>query len=111
MDYRCPLCGTDLARRKLVQAVLVRMERECSSCKRVVQLNIHWAEEVVSLLGVGTVVGLGAFAYWWQSERLALAAFGAAMLGALALPLLEQIHLRHWPRYCVRSTSTDGSVN
>lgn len=111
MDYRCPLCGTDLARRKLVQAVLVRMERECSNCKRVIQLNIHWTEETVALLGAGTVVVLGAFAYGWQSERFALAAFGAAMLGALALPLLEHVYLRSWPRYSAKSGNTDPSVN
>lgn len=109
MDYRCPLCATNLAQRRLVQAALLRMERECSGCKRVLQLNIHWTEEAVALLGLGTVVALGAFAYWWQSERLALAAFVAAMLGALALPLIERIHLRDWPRYCVRSRNTDGA--
>jgi phage FluMu protein Com len=111
MDYRCPLCGTNLAQRKLVQAVLVRMERECPGCKRVLELNIHWAEEVTASLGLGTVVVLGMFAYWWQSERLALAAFGAAMLGAAALPLLERIHLRDWPRYRARTSRNDPSVN
>jgi hypothetical protein len=75
------------------------MEIDCSHCKSRIRLNLHWAEVIVVLLGFGTFVVLAALAYALQSQRLALIAFGAAMVGALALPLLERIFLRSWPRY------------
>jgi hypothetical protein len=102
MDYRCPECGTNLGRRKLTQAVITRMEIECSGCKSEIRLNVHWVEEIVVLLSFGTIVVLAAFAYWFQSQGLVIAALGAAMLGALALPLLEKTYLRTWPRYAPR---------
>lgn len=83
----------------MTQAVLVRMERECSQCKSPLRLNVHRAEEIAVLLSFGTVVVLAAFAYWFQSQGLVVTALGAAMAGALALPLLEQTYLRTWPRY------------
>jgi len=103
MDYRCPLCGVDLGKRRIAQAVVVRMETECAQCKSVIRLNVHRAEEIVVLLAFGTVVALAVLAHRWQSHGLALAAFGAAMLGALALPLLERTYLRHWPRYAPKA--------
>ena len=99
MDYRCPVCQASLAKRKFTQAVVVRMERDCPHCSSIIRLNIHRAEEIVVLLSFGTVVALAAAAYRLQSQGLALAAFGAAMAAALALPLLEQTYLRNWPRY------------
>jgi hypothetical protein len=75
------------------------MEIECSHCKSGIRLNVHRVEEIVVLLSFGTVAALAAFAYWFQSRGLVLTALGAAMLGALALPLLEQTYLRSWPRY------------
>ena len=99
MDYRCPVCGTNLAKRRITQAVVVRMEMECSHCKSVIRLNVHRSEEIVVLLSFGTIVALAAFAYLFQSQSLVITALGAAMLGALALPLLEQTYLRTWPRY------------
>jgi hypothetical protein len=102
MDYRCPVCGANLGRRKLTQAVVTQMETECSGCKSEIRLNVHWVEEIVVLLSCGTIVVLAAFAYWFQSQGLVIAALGAAMLGALALPLLENTYLRTWPRYAPR---------
>jgi hypothetical protein len=99
MDYRCPACTADLGKRKLTQAIVARMETDCSHCGRTIRLNIHRAEVVIVLLNFGTIVVLGASAWWFQSDRLALALFGAVMLGALALPLLERTYLRKWPRY------------
>ena len=105
MDYRCPACRADLGKRKLIHSIIARMEMDCPHCGRTIRLNIHRAEMAVVLLNFGTIVVLGAFAYWLQSHGLALALFGALMLGALALPLLEQTWLRTWPRYAmVRST-------
>lgn len=99
MDYRCPICGTNLGRRRLSEAIVARMAVECSHCKNVIRLNIHPAETVIVLLIFGTIVVLAAFGYWFQSRGLMLFVFGAAMVGALALPLLEKICLRSWPRY------------
>jgi hypothetical protein len=102
MDYRCPVCGANLGRRKLTQAVVAKMDAECSGCKSEIRLNVHWVEEIVVLLSFGTIVVLAGFAYWFQSQGLVIAALGAAMLGALALPLLENTYLRTWPRYAPR---------
>ena len=75
------------------------MEIDCSHCKSTIRLNVHWAEEIIVLLSFGTIIVLAAFAYWFESQGLVLSAFGAAMAGALALPLLEKTYLRTWPRY------------
>ncbi len=99
MDHRCPVCSADLKRRKLSQAIVARMEIECSYCKNALQLNIHRLEVILVLFVFGAIVVLAALAYWVQSQSLALTAFGVAMAGSLALPLLERIYLRSWPRY------------
>ncbi len=99
MDYRCPVCRANLGTRRLSQAVIARMEIDCSHCGSRIRLNVHRAEEIVVVLGFGTMIALAAGAYWFESRVLVLAAFGAAMLGALALPLLERTYLRTWPRY------------
>jgi hypothetical protein len=99
MDYRCPFCETNLGRRRLSEAVVARMEIECSHCKKVIRLNIHPAEVVIVSLIFVMIIVLTAFAYWLQSGGLMLFVFGTAMVGALALPLLERLYLRSWPRY------------
>jgi hypothetical protein len=99
MDYRCPICRVDLGRRKFSQAVITRMEIECSYCKSMIRLNVHQAETITVLVIFGAIVALGAFAYWFQSGGLVLLTVGAVMGGALALPLVEHTYLRSWPRY------------
>jgi len=108
MHYRCPVCQANLGKRKLAQAVVARMEMDCSRCKNRIRLNVHRLEEIVVLLGFCAFVGLAATAYWLKSQGLVLAALGAAMLGALALALLEQTVLGTWPRY-VRSERSPES--
>ena len=109
MDHRCPLCAGNLAKRKLSQSIVARMEIDCSHCKRKIRLNVHRAEVIVVLLGFGTFVVLVALAYGLQSQGLALTAFGTAMAGAAALPLLEHTYLRSWPRYAKRECLSAGS--
>lgn len=99
MDQRCPVCRANLKERKLSQAIVARMEIECPHCGSTIRLNVHRAELILVLFIFGTIVALGAFAYWTHSQRTVLFALGAAMLGALALPLLEKTYLRTWPRY------------
>jgi len=99
MDYRCPLCRANLERRKLIHAIVAQMEIDCSYCKSKIRLNVHRVEVVIVLLNFGTVIALATSAYWSQSQGLLLGAFGAAMVGALALPVLERTYLRTWPRY------------
>ena len=99
MDYRCPVCRANLAKRRLTQAIVVRMEIECSNCNSRIQHNFHRAEVFVVVSGFGTFAALAALAYRLQSQSLMLYAFGAAMVSALALPLLERACLRTWPRY------------
>lgn len=107
MDYRCPVCKANLRRRRLSEAVVSRMEIECSHCRNVIRLNIHPAEVAIVLLVFGTIIVTTAFGYWLQSRGLTLTAFGAAMVGALALPLLERGFLRSWPRYAPIDQSPD----
>ena len=99
MDHRCPICKANLGRRKLSQTIVARMEIDCPHCNGRLQLNVHRAETIVVLLSFGTIVVLAALAYWMQSQRLMLFAFGAVMAGAAALPLVEHVYLRTWPRY------------
>jgi len=99
MDFRCPVCRVDLGRNRLTQAVVTRMEIDCFHCKRTIRLNVHRSEVIVVLLNFASIVVLGALSYWFQSRGLVLLALGAAMVGALSLPLLGQTYLRNWPRY------------
>lgn len=107
MDYRCPACRADLGKRRLSQAIAPRMTIECSHCKSVIRLNIHRAETIIVLLNFAIIVVLAVFAYWFQSRGLVLVAFGAAMVGASALPLLERTALRTWPRYASTVQGSD----
>lgn len=99
MDCRCPICSHDLGRRKLGHAIVARMEIECAFCKNYIRLNVHPAEHITVLLGFCGFLVLAAIAYLLQSQALAVIAFGAAMLGAMSLPVLERTYLRNWPRY------------
>jgi hypothetical protein len=99
MDYHCPVCGHDLGKRRLTQAVVTRMEVDCPQCKSIIRLNVHEVEMVVVVLNFAAIVGLAALAYWLESQKLMLAAFAAAAVGALVVPLLERTYLRSWPRY------------
>lgn len=104
MDYRCPLCRTDIGRRRLRHAVVTKMETDCPNCKGRLRLNVHNAESMLVVGVFALIVILGAIAYRLQSQEWALAAFGAAMLGSLAVPVLERVVLRAWPRYAAAAT-------
>ena len=99
MDHRCPECGASLARRKLVHAVLARMEIDCEHCKRRIGLNIHKLESAVVMVNFTVVLVLGALAYWYRTQELMLWTLGAALFAGVAVPLLERTVLRDWPRY------------
>ncbi len=99
MDNRCPVCRTNIVRRGLGQTVMLKLEIECPHCKCVVRHNIHRLENMIVLLNFAAIIGLAAFAYWFQSRDLVLVAVGAAMAGAAALPVIERTCLRTWPRY------------
>jgi DNA-directed RNA polymerase subunit RPC12/RpoP len=111
MDYRCPDCGAHLGKRKLTQAIVARMEVDCSNCRSTIRLNVHPSEAILVVLSFGAIIALGALAYGLQSEPLALATFGAVMLGALALPVLEHTYLRTWPRYASRVQGPKGGYS
>ena len=99
MDYRCPVCSVNLARRRFSQAIVTRMEIECSNCRSRILLNVHRAESITVLASFAALVVLAALAYWLQNQMLMLLAFAAAMAGSLALPVIERNYLRTWPRY------------
>lgn len=89
----------DLGRRKLGYSIVARMEVECAFCKNPIRLNVHPLESRVVTIGFGAFLALAAVAYLTNSQVLAVAAFGVAMLGAVALPVLDRTVLRDWPRY------------
>jgi hypothetical protein len=99
MDYRCPICRADLGQRRLVHAIVTKMESDCSVCRGRLRMNIHQAEMAVVLVSFVAILVVGVLAYLLQSHGLALLLFGVAMAGAGALPLLENTWLRRWPRY------------
>ncbi len=99
MDYRCPVCRANIAKRRLSQTAMVKLEVQCPHCGSVVRHNVHRAETVIVMLNFAAIAVLAAFAYWFQSRDLVLVAVGAAIVGASALPLLEHTYLRNWPRY------------
>jgi hypothetical protein len=85
--------------RKLTQPIIARAEIDCPFCKGRLKVNLHPAEEAITL---GTLAGfllLAALGYWLGREALYVAAVGVAMLGAAALPVLERLWLATWPRY------------
>src|SRR3990167_5160409 len=107
MDYRCPVCRENIAKRRLSQMVMLKLEIECPRCNSVVRHNIHRAETIIVLLDFAAIIVLAAFAYWFQSRGLVVVAVGAAMAGASALPLLERTYLRTWPRYAAIAQSPE----
>ena len=90
MDYRCPVCRENIAKRRLSQTVMLGLEIECPRCNSVVRHNIHRAETIIVLLNFAVILVLAVFAYWFQSRGLVLVAVGAALVGAAASPLLER---------------------
>lgn len=104
MDHRCPLCGKDLAARKLSQAIIVQMEIDCPHCKRRIRLNLHRAEAAIIVGSFAAFALFAALGYWLERQGLFLVAFAAAMAGAGALPLVERLWLRTWPRYVPADT-------
>ncbi len=99
MNYRCPFCEKDLKSRKLMHAVVARAETDCLHCKSRLRYNVHRAESAVVMFNFVAIAVFVTSAYWLQSKTLAIIAFGAAMLGALMLPMLERTWLKDWPRF------------
>ncbi len=99
MNYHCPCCEKDLKTRKLSHAVIARAEIDCLHCKSRLSCNVHRLEFLLVMFNFVAIAVFIASAYWLQSRVLAVIAFGAAMLGAVMLPVLERIWLRDWPRF------------
>lgn len=78
------------------------MEIDCAHCGSTIHLNVHRAEVLALYVSIAVIVVLAGLAYWLQSQALALLAMAAVMLGALALPFVEHVVLRRWPRYTAR---------
>jgi len=99
MDYRCPLCGADLARSKPARSLIARMNVDCPRCLGRLQMNVHRAETLLVLASVAGCVALAALAYARQSQGLLLAALGLGMAGAAVIYGIERTWLRDWPRF------------
>lgn len=102
MDHRCPLCGA-YQKKGFGQAMVARMESECSNCHGRIQLNVHRLERGVVLFNFAVLVVLAFFVYRPQPRWLVLVVLAVAVAGALALPVLERTYLRNWPRYAVKA--------
>jgi len=105
MDYRCPLCGADLAKSKPARSLIARMNVDCPRCLGRLQVNVHRAETVLVLASVAGGVALAALAYARQSQGLLLAALGLGMAGAAVIYVAERTWLRAWPRFRARESS------
>ena len=105
MDHRCPLCGQNLAGRRLSQPIIARAEIDCRFCKGLLKVNVHPAEEVLTFVTLAGFLLFARLGYGLQREGLYVAAFGFAMVGASARPLAERLWLRDWPRYVVKPQS------
>ncbi len=103
MDYRCPLCGADLAQSKPARSLIARMNVDCPRCLGRLEMNVHRAETALVLASVAGAVGLAALAYARQSQALLLAALALGMAGAAALYAIERTWLRRWPRFRPRA--------
>lgn len=103
MDYRCPLCGRDLASSKAARSIIARMDLDCPHCLGRLQVNLHRAETLLVLGTVAGCVALAALAYARQSQGLLLAALGLGMAGAAATYVAERAWLRRWPRFRPRA--------
>ncbi|MEX0637913.1 MAG: hypothetical protein WD155_04175 [Burkholderiales bacterium] len=104
MDYRCPLCGADLATSKPARSLIARMNVDCPRCFGRLQMNVHRAESLLVLASVAGCVALAALAYARQSQALLLAALGLGMAGAAAVYGIERTWLRDWPRFRARES-------
>jgi DNA-directed RNA polymerase subunit RPC12/RpoP len=102
MDYRCPLCGADLAKSKPARSLIARMKLDCPRCLGRLEMNVHRAETALVLASVAGSVALAALAYARQSQGLLLAALGLGMAGAAVIYLAERTWLRAWPRFRAR---------
>jgi DNA-directed RNA polymerase subunit RPC12/RpoP len=105
MDYRCPLCGADLAQSKAVRSLIARMNVDCPRCMGRLEMNMHRAETALVLASVAGSVTLAALAYARHSQGLLLAALGLGLAGAGALYAIERTRLRHWPRFRARAAT------
>jgi DNA-directed RNA polymerase subunit RPC12/RpoP len=99
MDYRCPVCRANIAKRRLSNTVMVKLEIQCPHCKSVVRHNVHRVETAIVMFNFAAILVLAALAYWLRSRDLVVVAVCTALAGAAALPLLEHTYLRTWPRY------------
>ena len=107
MDYRCPICHKDLGKRKLVQAIIMRMESDCSFCGGRIRINVHPLEPRIVYWSFGSFAALAVLAYSLQSDMLILLALAAGMVGPTALPVLERTYLRNWARYVPSGPKAD----
>jgi len=98
MDYRCPACGRDLARRKLSQAIISRMEIDCPFCLARLVLNVHPLESVLMVASFGGFIGFAALFYFLKRDGFLAAALLSLGAGAM-LPLFERAWFRGWRRY------------
>jgi DNA-directed RNA polymerase subunit RPC12/RpoP len=104
MDYRCPLCGRDLATSKPARSLIARMDVDCPHCLGRLQVHVHRAESLLVLATVAACVVLATLASWRQDQGLLLAALGVGMAGAAAIYVAERTWLRAWPRFRARES-------
>lgn len=103
MDYRCPLCGRDLATSKPARSLIARMNVDCPHCLGRLEMNVHRAETGIVLGSVAGCIAVAALAYARQSQGLLLASLAIGMAGAAAIYVVERTWLRTWQRFRPRA--------
>jgi hypothetical protein len=108
MDYRCPHCGHDLAKRKLAFSVIAKMEVDCPGCKRRLTMNIHGLESSVTTLVALGFVGTLLAGIMLENRTLVGAGIVIGLAGGVATLLVERVVLRGWPRYLPKEPPAAG---
>lgn len=105
MDFRCPNCGKDLAKRKLAHSIIAKLELDCPGCMRRLRMNIHEVESAVTTLFSLGFVGMLLAGIVLERQDLMGIGIVVGLLGGAASFLVERLYLRDWPRYLLKGTA------
>jgi len=105
MDFRCPNCGRDLAKRKLAFSIIAKMEVDCPGCMQRLRMNIHQVESAVTTLFSIGFVGMLLAGILLERQELIGIGIVVGLAGGAASFLVERLYLRSWPRYVPKAAA------
>jgi DNA-directed RNA polymerase subunit RPC12/RpoP len=106
LDYRCPNCGKDLAKRKLALSIIAKMEIDCPGCMQRLSMNIHQVESAATLLFSLGFVGMLLVGILRERHEVIGIGIVIGLLGGVASFLVERVYLREWPRYLLKDAAS-----